>query len=39
MVPFVMSKPSSGVGHRPDALFILDTVSEIGRFGAFGGLF
>jgi hypothetical protein len=27
------------VGHRPDGLFILDTVSEMGRFGTFGGLF
>jgi len=27
------------VGHRHDALCILDTVSEMGRFGTFGGLF
>ncbi len=27
------------VVHRHNALFILDTVSEMGRFGAFGGLF
>jgi hypothetical protein len=27
------------VGHRHNALFILDTVSRMGRFGTFGGLF
>jgi hypothetical protein len=27
------------LSHRNNALFILDTVSEMGRFGAFGGLF
>ncbi|MBW1907718.1 MAG: hypothetical protein JRJ24_21020, partial [Deltaproteobacteria bacterium] len=27
------------VGHRHNALFILDTVSRMGRFGTFGGLY
>ena len=35
-------KQSSGgpmdVGHWLDAIFVLDTVSEMGRFGAFSGL-
>ncbi len=27
------------VGHWLSAIFVLDTVSEMGRFGAFGGLY
>jgi hypothetical protein len=40
-VCYPMKQSSGGpmdVGHWLNAIFCLDTVSEMGRFGAFGGL-